>query len=94
MIVRIDVQYWALFAEMPLFQSHKETFKDFGFNPLPFLMLRGANIFVLECDTVLHNYDRSHRRPITTTTVNFYYSCRQSTKRIYKNIVIKKQYIQ
>ena len=31
MIVRIDVQYWALFAEMPLFQSHKETFKDCGF---------------------------------------------------------------
>ena len=27
-------------------------------------MLRGANIFVLECDTVVRNYDRSHRRPI------------------------------
>ena len=51
MIVRIDVQYWALFAEMPLFQSHKESW-ILVFNPLPFLMLRGANIFVLECDTV------------------------------------------
>ena len=54
MIVRIDVQYWALFAEMPLFQSHEESW-ILVFNPLPFLMLRGANIFVLECDTVLHN---------------------------------------
>ena len=27
-------------------------------------MLRGANIFILECDTVVRNYDRSHRRPI------------------------------
>ena len=34
MIVRIDLQYWALFAEMPLFQSHKESFRDFGFQPL------------------------------------------------------------
>ena len=29
----------------------------------------------------------------STTTVNFYY-CRQTTKRIYKNIIINKQYIQ
>ena len=34
MIVRIDVQYWALFATMRLSQSHKESFKDFGFQPL------------------------------------------------------------
>ena len=29
----------------------------------------------------------------STTTVNFYY-CRQTTKRIYKNIITNKQYIQ
>ena len=34
MIVRIDVQYWALFATMPLFQSHKESFEDCGFQLL------------------------------------------------------------
>ena len=34
MVVRIDVHYWALFATMPLFQSHKESFKDCGFQLL------------------------------------------------------------
>ena len=34
MVVRIDVQYWALFATMALFQSHKESFKDCGFQLL------------------------------------------------------------
>ena len=34
-----------------------------------------------------------HPTKQTTTTVYFYY-CRQTTKRIYKNIIIHKQYIQ
>ena len=34
MIVRIDVQYWALFATMLLFQSPKESFMVCGFQLL------------------------------------------------------------
>ena len=47
MIVRIDVQYWALFAEMPFLQSHKESFKDFGIQPLAIPDAYGSKYFYI-----------------------------------------------
>ena len=42
---------------------------------------------------IFSTYHFLHPTKHTTTTVYFYY-CRQTTKRVYKNIIINKQYIQ
>ena len=50
--------FWAIFS------LSAPVLKIVVFNPLGILFLIGKNIFLLACDTDLHNYDRSHRRPV------------------------------
>ena len=41
-----------------IFSLSAPVLKIVVFNPLAILFLSGKNIFLLACDTVLHNYDR------------------------------------